>query len=386
MELFEILDLIYQCAMTDKSRNLFILELIDNMMIKEAENPFAGLAEDTLNRIFNGTNSFPKRKAKYIYSHKDLTRLVSYLNNMEDRVIYNIEDEIQKNDISYEHDDSCYNLSILLSEKMHSIYDNKQSNKQTKPNIIEEDEVIYRQAQSFCIEHEQEIEFLPLCQIAAFLNPMHKYVRQMYTDFCKCSVAVKKKILQINGCKELFFSNKTWIAESLDLFDNEIHERKLCTSNFLYEDAKYLHRAFEIYSEYPVEYNPWIFEPLIKSECNALGKEAKCSLYIWISDYLKLISNNPETNMIPPLDSMWTYCKNSNVQEYEVTYWVCMSIIATCPQLGNKVDYSSNADEHCLIDVDLGDSEGLISSQEDMYLYALLELYKYFQRNKKVPR
>lgn len=47
--------------------------------------------------------------------------------------------------------------------------------------------------------------------------------------------------------------------------------------------------------------------------------------------------------------------------------------IAVCPQLVDDVD-----DDDDMCGVDLGDGIRLINTQEDMYLYALLELYKLF--------
>ena len=369
MELIEILDIIFQCSLTDESRVNFMLELIDNMIIEGAKNPFEDSAEDTLNRIFLGTNSFPKAKAKNIYSHKDEVRLSSYIRGLGESVVFNIEERLQKIDDSYEQDSSCYKLAEIIFEKLSMISEKAHKIKVTEPKVtVKDNEEIFRQAQAFCIEHEDELELLPLCQIAVFLNPMHKYVRDMYTDYCKCSVAVRKKILELNDCRSLEFPDEGWTAKSVELFDKKIHDKKLCTVNYLYNDAKYFHRAFKRYSEYQVKFDPWIFEPLIKYESPLFDKERKCNFYVYISDYLELLESGSEIKDAPPLDAMWAYCVNA--KEHEVTYWVCMAMIAVCPQL---VD-----DEDDICGVDLGDGIGLINTQEDMYLYALLELYKLF--------
>ncbi len=246
----------------------------------------------------------------------------------------------------------------------------------SQESITAENEIVFQQAQAFCIEYEEYIEFLPLCQIASSVNQFHKYVRQMYTDYCKCSIAVRTKILEINDCRILDFSDKAWIDKSVSLFDKVIHERKLCTVNYLYDGAKYFHRAFERYAGYHVEFDPWIFNPLIKFENPIFGTELKCNLYRCIADYLELLKDNPEYDDVPPLDAIWAYCRDGNTPEPDVTYWVCMSIIASCSQL---VDQS--IDDNDLYYVDLGDSEHLINTQEDMYLYALLELYKLYYRS-----
>lgn len=177
------------------------------------------------------------------------------------------------------------------------------------------------------------LSILSLCQIVVFFNPMHKYVREMYMDYCKCSVAVRKKILELNDYRYLEFSDKSWIAKSVDLFDKKIHDKKLCTVNYLYDGAKYFRRAFERYSEYPVEFDPWIFEPLIKYDSPLFCGERKCNLLLYISEYLELLNSDLDSEMtvVPPLDSMWTYCSIGSVPENEVTHWVCMAMIAACP-------------------------------------------------------
>ena len=62
--------------------------------------------------------------------------------------------------------------------------------------------------------------------------------------------------------------------------------------------------------------------------------------------------------------------------EYDVTFWVSMMIITTCKYLYDRVIDLSKPYEEDITDISLGDSECLIETQEDMYLYALLELYK----------
>lgn len=226
MELIDILEIIFQCSLTKKSRADFMLELIDNMMINGVQNPFQNSAEDTLNRIFRGTNSFPCAKAKIIYMHKNEEKLSSYLQGLGENVVFNIETEIQKKDSSYEFDDSCYKLAELIFDKLNraseKVYVTKTS---LHKGVVEDNEEVFRQAQAFCIEYEEELELIPLCQIAAFLNPMHKYVREMYTDYCKCSVEVKKKILELKNIIVMEFFDKNWIAKAIDLFDKKYMKR-----------------------------------------------------------------------------------------------------------------------------------------------------------------
>lgn len=246
-------------------------------------------------------------------------------------------------------------------------------------------DAVYQDAQAFCIDYEDEIELLPLCQIAAFVDPLHKHVRQMYTDYSKCSKSVRKKILELKDVKQLDFSDEEWVEKSLHKFDSRIREKKLCTVQFLYDGGKYFHRAYESYSSIAVDFNPYIFESPMKVKSKFVPKDLKCTFSTVVRDYLELKHNKSRRKLEPPIDAMWAYCMDSNVPEENVTYWVCMMIIATCYWLDDWEDgVQTPYNEDNIANVDLGDSECLIETQEDMYFYALLELYKFYYTSLQV--
>lgn len=375
MKIVELLDIVYECSLTKKSRVDFMLELIDNMLISDAENPFEESEDDTLSRIFLGSNSFPRKKAKYIYTHKSEGKLSSYIRNMGDEIVLNIETMIQNNDDSYEQDASCYKLADYIFQALYAVCELP---KRTEKKRIEPtDERTDQLAREFCINHEEEIELLPLCQIAVFINPLHKYVRQMYTDFCLCTETVRKAILSTMNCKMIKFTDDDWVSKSLELFDRIIHEKKLCTVSYLYDGAKYFHRAFERYSDVSVRYNPWIFEQVVDPHQSMPKQKHLCSFNIILWDYLEMIQDDANRKLEPPLDTMWNYCRDVETPERCVTYWVCMSMIAVCSILVHMAsDVSKKDAENDVAHIDIGDAESLINTEEDMYLYALLELFK----------
>ncbi len=77
----------------------------------------------------------------------------------------------------------------------------------------------------------------------------------------------------------------------------------------------------------------------------------------------------------PPLDYVWDMCRNYS--EEHVTFWVCMMIISSCYQVCDN--YFNNRpegfNENDVRNINILDHISLIDTQEDMYLYALLELY-----------
>ena len=244
--------------------------------------------------------------------------------------------------------------------------------------VSTEDDSIYQKAQEFCINYENEMDLLPLCQIATFVDPLHKYVRSMYTDFCKCSKPVRKKILALKKCPSLTFSQKDWIGKSLALFDELIREKELCTVQFLYDGAKYFHRAYRYYSDYNVDYNRAAFKRLIKLNSKLISQKTYCTLGTFIDEYLELKANKSKRKLIPPIDVVWAYCSQGATPEYEVTYWVSMTIIAACCRLYDENGVSVTEKSNSISSISLNDGVHLISTQEDMYLYALLNLHMLF--------
>lgn len=91
----EILKIIHQCSLTNQTRNQYMLALIDAMIINEADNPLIGLEDDTLKRIFTGSNPFPRERAKEIFSHRDEVKFSTFLRGIKPNLFLNIETEIQ---------------------------------------------------------------------------------------------------------------------------------------------------------------------------------------------------------------------------------------------------------------------------------------------------
>jgi len=140
LSFIDILNIITRCSLNTKPKNQYMLEIIDNMIMDACANPIAGSEDDTLKRIFNGSNPFPRDKALIIYSHKDETKLASFLREMGDEVIYNIEMEIQSSEPDYELDETCYNLQQLIYLRLKEIANKprkKRTGKSNPPTIPE---------------------------------------------------------------------------------------------------------------------------------------------------------------------------------------------------------------------------------------------------------
>ncbi len=235
-------------------------------------------------------------------------------------------------------------------------------------------------AREFCTDNEKEIELLPLCQIAHFIDPNHKNIRNIYTNYNKYTDEVRKRILELKGVKELDFADKNWIDRCICLYEKRITEMELATNEFLYEGAKYLHRAYQRYSDYEMEFDPYIFDKIDKTETiDKLWGGNKTSLGGYIGEYLFHKKNRPEQMLVPPMNKVQDVCNWTVCSEYEATFWVCKFIIESCYHIQPSAFIDNKGIEtYNIADLGIGDSEYLIQRQEDMYYYALLQLYKCF--------
>lgn len=233
------------------------------------------------------------------------------------------------------------------------------------------DEETLMEAQRFCLKYEDEIALLPLCQIAYVVDPLHRDVRKMYTDYKLCNSKVRRKIMELKEMPILDFTDKNWIEKCIDKYNKQIHEDGLTTKEFLYEGAKYFHRAYERYSDCEiVDFDPRIFDrPFKGGMAQTFLKDNLTYLCYYIIDFYWYKKEDPEHYVEPPMDYLWHLCNLGGCPEPEMTYWVCKFIITSSYQMvedGYPVD-----EKWWNVSID----QELIHTQEDMYYYALLQLY-----------
>lgn len=216
-------------------------------------------------------------------------------------------------------------------------------------------------ARAFCIEHEDEMTLLPLCQIAMELNPLHHHRRKMFDDFNVLPEKVQHEIFFITGVAEAQFE-PGWFGRYIGMFESDIKKYKLSTKEFLYDGAKYMRAAIH-YPEIEWEsMDPYIFP----RECTLKGFEnVKASLADYIYDYMEGVTYNGE-NLDAPMDLLWNVFDLGGCKEEVMTFWVNRFILSTCYCLSNpREDHDGQPDFV---------EETVFESLEDLYYAAVLAL------------
>lgn len=222
-------------------------------------------------------------------------------------------------------------------------------------------------AKVFLIDNDEEVDYLPLAQIAADLKLKRKHCRCITTRFLRCPEMQQREILRQANVENIHIS----MDEAQNALDKL--QADLETFNFgrkiLYDGAKYLHRAFERWAEIRVDdVNPYIFEDPERSEWYDLHEdtpwrilECKFSLYSYMWSYLHADEHGLRQEQItPPVDMVFRQCNLECCDEQIMTFWTMRIIIDACQIFGKS-------------QVDVFD-ECLIETQEDMYYYTLATL------------
>lgn len=257
-------------------------------------------------------------------------------------------------------------IVIYRLERQHE-KDRENAEKQAEKNAIIE------AAKVFLIDNDEDIEYIPLAVIAEKINLKRKHHRILITRYLRCSKQLQKEILRQANIPDINLSMKN-VNLSLDFLRADLKQNNF-GRDILYDGAKYLHRAFERWSEVPVEtVNPYIFENL-KNRVWAGRKHtipwrfpdniSRLSTYMW--DYLHPDEIGIDREeVLPPIDMAYQHCDLGNCEESIMTFWTMRIIIDACCTFKD-------------LQIDMFD-EDLIQTQEDMYYYTLAVLCEAYAR------
>ena len=80
----------------------------------------------------------------------------------------------------------------------------------------EKNERIGNEAKNFIIDHEKEIDYIPLCLIARAFNNHHKYLREIYNDFNKLNKEIYSTLEKVLINKEDTYLDENGIKTYYD--------------------------------------------------------------------------------------------------------------------------------------------------------------------------
>lgn len=249
--------------------------------------------------------------------------------------------------------------------------------RQVKSEKLVKTQDIDNKTTSFIIENKDEIGLLPLCIISNAIHKTDKHSRRIYTAYNKMDRSVQRSILKHEEINNKLNVTEEIINSTIESFVN-IETKYNMGRSILYDNAKYLHRAYEYYKEEIInDIDPHIF----KNPYPTFFPEINNSLHGFIDNYL-LHEINPNDDaivkikkeyFIPPMDLLYTGLDLGNCDEKNVCFWNMRYIISTCYVLCNRELVNGISD-----DIMPTFEEFELKTYEDMYYYTIYMLIKTF--------
>jgi hypothetical protein len=350
--------------------------------------PFQKISDKSkAKKVFYGERELSKKDAIYVKSHFDEEAFMSLIESRPDYIQQNLIDELKRHKIEVDFSMLTQKMCSMFREYMDDILDRK-TEKQIAKVIKEESDVPTKQivedsvdsetlklARNFCIDFEEQRDLIILCQMAKYIDPLHKHVRPMYTEYLRQSEEVQREIMSLCNIPMLQFE-EGWEYKYLDMFRDDIKRLELVTEkDLLYDGGKYFHRA-KRYAEIEIdEYNTRIF-PVVHTKCMAaLFTSPYGDLLNYIDEYLYYQGNEEAMKTVgqPPFDWMIDNLGLLSCPEEDLTYWMCVFIYSACMIIPREIKKEKRIRNDFSIP-QISDAKYM----EDLYYSALMALYELY--------
>lgn len=251
-------------------------------------------------------------------------------------------------------------------------------------------DVEYR-ARKFIIDQgDDEIQYLPYCVIASGVNRHHKHIRKIYNDFDALPDDVQKEVLKQAGYDYSLIKDTSWIDSGLKQIEN-FAEKYDFGDPFLYDGAKYFHRAFSDHSS-ALTSNYHELEPLFEDKLGWNSPETikivqanKLSFSLYLESYYQaFVLNDKRLNKndaIKPLDYLNAIKNFHNCDEEELCFWM-MESVCELSTLVLRTRYGGFLNG-VYINGEISSGDALSETFEDKYYESLMSLYTLYLDKKQ---
>lgn len=245
------------------------------------------------------------------------------------------------------------------------------------------------QARKFIIDHgNNDILYLPYCVIASGVNRHHKHIRQIYNDFNALPNDVQKEVLKQAGYDYQLIESSNWIDEGIkEIID--FAEKYDFGDTFLYERAKYFHKAFSDHSSVlacKYDKSELLFEDILgwyspdkititQSIFGPLPDKLYFSLYLE-SYYRAFVLNDKSFNKSDAIKPLYYLNQIKNLDDLygeEFYFWI-IEIVRELSTLVLRTRHGGFLDDIYINgEISRGDADP--ETFEDKYYEALMHLY-----------
>ncbi len=239
-------------------------------------------------------------------------------------------------------------------------------------------------AKRFIRENAEEKGYLPWCSIAAGCFPQNNHCRKIYNEFSLLSQEVQKEVFLQANIQTDIINGFEWVDDKIE-YVKEAIERMDLGRDFLYDGAKYFHRAYDYKKEKVEEYNHWrythnLYEDVFHIRNNFFQKDGNLSIEQYLEDYLYCKYEKPELmpeNVIKPIDYLCQAEDLYNADEDVVCFWMMIVVFNVMQYAELYLDYELK--NHTVTD-------SFTETFEDKYFEVLYDLFYFEKRSIKITK
>lgn len=259
------------------------------------------------------------------------------------------------------------------SEGKSLIKNHRRESKEKDRSIDLVEENITKDAIAFCIKHDDQMDFLPLCGIVAVTDPTKKHCRELYDDFCMQTKSVQAKILEMKKVQPIVgIEDDLWWCDDIYKFQKDYSTYKLGAQRYAYTFSQYFPRITYHRSENIRPYMEHIFPRRIVNPVFMFGN-GKLDIPGVIDEYLYYKDKEEKELVEPPMNYLWNVLRMADCQEKELTIELALFIIGFYFSKPNDNDNDMDAEEDYYT-ASLAEME----TAEDLFYYTLSVLYQMY--------
>ena len=242
-------------------------------------------------------------------------------------------------------------------------------------------------AHVFLSKNSDERDYLPWCIIAANLHRHEAHTRKIYTNYCRCSAELQAEILKQAGFSLQPIVSTDWLSSCFMAIEED-RKRYNLGRNYLYDGAKYFHRAFSRYRNYKYELdeiygtNVYINETFTQ----ARFEDSKYDFMHYFDEYFRYAVGEiqrheiNENNLIPPYDWLWKTQNLGSISEEKMCFWTMESVFNLAVNVYNRLPNQFGE----LLFGNATDARA--ETFEDRYYETLLWVYYTYYKPKRIEK
>ena len=242
------------------------------------------------------------------------------------------------------------------------------------------EERILQEATAFCMKYEQYKDFIPLCQIASVTDSTSQHAREMYNDYCLCTLSTQKKILEMNGIERITPSGECWWGKYFSCLERDYEKYALGHENHRYMLGQYFPLLLQEYRGQSITDCLERFFPVkVETSMTRAFPNYRHDVIRMIDEYMFYSNIEQYKDVLePPMDYMCTELNLRSCEERKLVAFLALFIIGVChavpiEECGKKKPFAYS-----------GPTIDGVETAEDLFYLTILTLYETYNEDELI--